>query len=170
MHPLLADLRRTGFTDLAGSRGAVDLAISEGLINRLLADALARSEGRLRGVTVTVLPEYRFDLDLRLSSGFLPSIAIEAVLDRQPSLPDAPELVFRWRTRVPGLAALAGSAASYFGKLPPGIRMEGDRVFADLRPLFERAGAADLLPLLSELRLSTRDHVVDVHLQARVPQ
>jgi hypothetical protein len=78
--------------------------------------------------------------------------------------------VFRWRTRVPGLAALAGSAASFFGKLPPGIRMEGDQVFVDIRPLVERAGASDLLPLLSDLRLSTRDHVVDVHLQARVPE
>jgi hypothetical protein len=166
---LLNELRRAGFADLAGSRAAVDLAISETLINRAIADALARSHGRLRGVTVTVHPEYRFHLDLQLSRAFVSSVAVEAVLDRQPSLPEAPELVFRWRLALPGLASLAASAASFFGKLPPGVRMERDLVFVDLRPLFERAEAEDLLPLLSELRLATRDHVVDVHLVAQVP-
>ncbi len=172
MHPrvaeLLDNLRRTGFADLTGSRAAIDLAIPEALINRAVADALAGSEGRLRGVTVVIKPGYKFHLDLQLSRSIMPSIAIEAVLDRQPSLPDAPELVFRWRTFLPGLAALAGSAASFLAKLPPGVRLEADRVFVDIRPLLERAAAADLLPLLSELRLSTRDHVLDLHLVARV--
>ncbi|MGH9315382.1 MAG: hypothetical protein ACRD09_00930 [Vicinamibacterales bacterium] len=165
---LFDDLRRGRFTELAGSRAAIDLAIPEALINRALADALAGSEGRLRGVTVVVHPDDRFHLDLQLSPSVLPSIAVEAVLDRQPALPESPEFVFRWRTLLPGLAALAGSAASFFKALPPGVRMEGDRVFVDIRPILDRAGAADLPPLLSELRLSTRKHVVDLHLLARV--
>lgn len=168
MIELLNDLRRTRFADLAGSRAASDLVIPQRLINRVLADALAGSEGRLRGVTVTIHPEYRFHLDLQLSRSFVPSIAVEAVLDRQPSLPDRPELVFRWRMALPGLAALAGSAATFLGKLPPGVRMEGDRVFVDIRPIVERAGVADLLPLLSELTLSTREQILDVHLVAHV--
>jgi hypothetical protein len=165
---ILSDLRVNRFADLAGSRAAIDLAIPEALINRAVAHALAGSEGRLRGVTVVIRPGYKFHLDLQLSRSIMPSIAIEAVLDRQPSLPDAPELVFRWRTFLPGLAALAGSAASFLAKLPPGVRLEADRVFVDIRPLLERAAAADLLPLLSELRLSTREHVLDLHLVARV--
>jgi hypothetical protein len=168
MHPLLSDLRRTRFAELVGSRAAVDLAISQALINRALADALASGEGRLRGVTVTILPEYRFRLDVQLARSFLPSLAIDAVLDRQASLPDAPELVFRWRAALSGLASLAGAAARFLGKLPPGVRTEGDRVFVDIRPFFERAGATDLLPLLSELSVSTREQVLDVHLVAQV--
>jgi hypothetical protein len=166
---LLNDLRHRGFADLSGSRAAVDLAIPEALINRAVADALAGSEGRLRGVTITIHPEYRFNLDLQLARSFVPSIAVEAVIDRQPEFPASPEMVFRWRTVLPGLAALAGSAASFFKTLPPGVRMAGDNLFLDVRPLLERAGAADLLPLLSELRFSTRAHVLDVHLVARVP-
>lgn len=168
MIDLLHDLRRRGFADLAGSRAAIDLAVPQALINRALADTLAESDGRLHGLVVTIHPEYRFHLEIKFSRSLMPSIAVEAVLDRQPSLPDAPEFVFRWRTLLPGLAALAGSAASYFAKLPPGVRMESDRVFVDIRPLLDRAGAGDLLPLVSELRLSTREQVLDVHLAARI--
>lgn len=165
---ILEDLRRSRYADLAGSRAAIDLAIPEALINRALEEALAGSNGRLRGVTVTIQPDHKFHLDLQLSQSFMPSIAVEAVLDRQPALPESPEFVFRWRTLLPGLAALAGSAASFFAKLPPGVRLEADRVFVNIRPLFERAGAADLLPLVSELQISTREHIVDVHLLAHV--
>jgi hypothetical protein len=172
MHPRFAqvfgELRRTRFAELAGSRAAIDLAVPEALINQALAQALAGSDGRLRGVTIAVAPDYKFHLDLKLSVGFLPSIAVEAVLDRQAELPHSPELVFRWRTMLPGLAGLAGSAASFFKKLPPGVRMEGDRVFVHVGQLFARAGAADLLPLLSEARLSTREHVVDLHILMHV--
>jgi hypothetical protein len=165
---LLDGLRRTRFAELAGSRAAIDLAIPERLINQAIAQALAGADGRLRAVTVTVAPDYKFHLDLQLTVGFLPSIAVEAVLDRQPELPGSPELIFRWRTVLPGLAALAGSAATFFKKLPPGVRMEGDRVFVDVRPRLARAGAADLLPLLSEIRLSTREHIVDLHVIVHV--
>ena len=132
-----------GFADLAGSRAVVDLAIPQALINQAAAGALTGSEGRLRGVTVTIHPGYRFHLDLQLSLGLIPSIPVEAVIDRQPVLPESPELVFRWRTRLPGLAALAGSAASFFKVLPAGVRMEGDTLFLDLRPLLDRAGASE---------------------------
>jgi hypothetical protein len=53
-------------------------------------------------------------------------------------------------------------AASFLKVLPPGVRLEGDRVWLDLPPLAARAGAGDLLPLVSELRISTRGGVIDV--------
>jgi hypothetical protein len=165
---LLDQLRRNRFTDLSGSSAVVDLAIPQALINRAVADALEGSQGRLRGVTITIHPDYRFNLGIQLARSFVPSIAVEAVIDRQPELPGSPEIVFRWRTVLPGLAALAGSAASFFKALPPGVRMSGDNVFVDVRPLLERAGASDLWPLLSELRFSTRERILDVHLVARV--
>jgi hypothetical protein len=167
---LVNDLRRRGFADLAGSRATVDLAIPQALINQAVAGALTGSEGRLRAVTVAIHPDYRFHLDLQLSRGFIPSIPVEAVIDRQPELPGSPVIVFRWRLLLRGLAALAGSAASFFKVLPAGVRMEGDNLFLDLRPLLDRAGASDLLPLLSELSISTREGLLDVHLVARVPQ
>jgi hypothetical protein len=167
---ILDDLRRRGFADLAGSRAAIDLAIPQALINQAVAGALAGSQGRLRGVTVTIHPGYRFHLDLQLSLGFIRSIPVEAVIDRQPELPGSPVIVFRFRLLLRGLAALAGSVASFFKVLPAGVRLEGDHLFLDLRPLLDRAGASDLLPLLSELSLSTREDLLDVHLVARVSE
>jgi hypothetical protein len=165
---LLTDLRRSRFSDLTGSRAAIDLSLSDALINRAIAAVLAGSQGRLRGVTVAAQPGDRLHLDLQLARSFVPSIGVEAMIERQPELPGLPEIVLRWRTIVPGLAALAGSAAAFFKELPPGVRLEADRVFLDLRPLAARAGVADLFPLLSELRVLTRQGAVDLHLVARV--
>lgn len=170
MLELVTDLRLRGFADLAGSRAAVDLAIPQALINQAVAGALTGSEGRLRGVTVTIHPSDRFHLDLQVSLGFIRSIPVEAVIARQPDLPESPVIVFRFRLLLRGLAALAGSAASFFKVLPAGVRMEGDNLFLDLRPILDRAGASDLLPLLSELSISTREGLLDVHLVARVPE
>lgn len=166
---LITDLRRRRFADVAGSRATVDLSVSDAVVNRAIAAALEGSMGRLRGATVACRPGERFHLDLQLAGSFMPSIGVEAAIERQPELPGSPSIVFKWRTMLPGLAALTGSAASFFTQLPPGVRLERDRVVVDLQPIAARAGAADLLPLLSELRLTTREGALDVHLVATAP-
>jgi hypothetical protein len=84
-------------------------------------------------------------------------------------MPGSPDLILRWRTRVPGLAALARPFIAFLNpRLPPGVRIDGDLVLVDIRPLFARAGAADLVPLLTELRVATRPQTLDLHVLASV--
>ncbi len=52
--------------------------------------------------------------------------------------------------------------------LPPGIRLEGDRLFVDLRQLLERAGYGDLVPLIERLHLATDEGRLLVEVEARV--
>jgi hypothetical protein len=166
---LVEDLRRTRFAELAGSRVAADLAVPEALINRALAELFAdetgKSRGPVRGARVQVEPGNRFHVDLELGRLFMPSLGVDVVIERQPKLPGSPMLVLKWRS-LPGLTMLAGMAGPFLPTLPPGVRLEGEQVFLDLRPLLARAGASDLLPLLSELRISTRAGAVDIHLSA----
>jgi hypothetical protein len=165
---LLEDVRARGFSELAGSRVEATLAIAEPLVNRAIGTLLAEGRGMVRGAGVHVEPGERFNVRLHLAKTFVPSIGIEATIERQPELPVSPVIIFKWRTALPGLASFAGMAASFFRVLPPGIRLEGDRLFLDLQPLLARAGAADLLPLLSELRITTRAGVIDLRLAMNV--
>jgi hypothetical protein len=161
-------LRARRFAELAGSRVEATLAISEPLVNRAVAALLADARGPVRGAEIHVEAGDRFHVKLQLAKTFVPSIGIEATIERQAELPASPVIVFRWRTLLPGLASFAGMAASFFNVLPPGVRLEGERLFLDLQPLLARAGAADLLPLVSELRIGTRAGVIDVRLVMNV--
>lgn len=163
------ELRRGRFAELTGSRAALDLTIPEPLANRAVAALLADARGPLRGAEIRVEPGDRFHVMLQLAKSFVPAIDIEVAIERQPELPHSPVVVLKWRALLPGLAWVAGMAASFFKVLPPGVRLEGDRIVLDLAPLAARAGAADLLPLLSDLRISTRAGAIDLHLAARVP-
>jgi hypothetical protein len=160
---LLAELRRGGFAELAGSRAGADLTIPESIVNRAAAALLADAPGRVRELEIRVEPGDRFHMKLRLAHSFVPSIGIEATIERQPELPHSPAMVLKWRSLLPGLASLAGMAASFFRMLPSGVQLEGDRILLDLRSLLAQAGAADLLPLLSEVRISTRAGAIDLH-------
>ena len=166
---LLEDLRNSGFAELSGSRVEADLSIPESVLNRALAVIADGMRERITSLGVRIEDGNRFTVDLDLAQRFVPPIAIEVAIERQPDLPASPDLVLRWRTRVPGLAALARPFVAFLNpKLPPGIRIDGDLVLVDLRPLFARAGAADLIPLLTELRVATRPQALDLHVLAAV--
>ena len=166
---IVEDLRATGFAELAGSRVEANLSVPESVVNRALAVVADGVRERITSLSVRIDGGDRFYVDLDLAQRFVPPIAIEVLIERQPDLPASPELVLRWRTRVPGLAALARPFIAFLNpKLPPGVRIDGDLVLVDLRPLFARAGAADLIPLLTELRVATRPQAVDLHILAVV--
>ena len=69
---------------------------------------------------------------------FLPPMNMSVQIEQQPQLPDTP-LTVRLRS-LPGLPSMAGSLLSP-GWLPPGIRLEGERVLVDVRQLLERQAA-----------------------------
>ena len=96
---------------------------------------------------------------------FLPPITLTFAIDQQPRLPDTP-LGLRLRT-FPGLTAIAGPLLSPRA-FPPGISLEGDRLLVDLRQLLERAGYADVVPLIERLQLATDEGRLLLELEARV--
>jgi hypothetical protein len=165
---LVEEVRSHGFAELAGSRAAADLTIPESLVNRAATAMLADAGGRVRGIEIRVEPGSRFHVKLQLAKSFLPPIGLETTIERQPELPQSPEIVLKWRSVLPGFASIAGTFASFLNVLPEGIRLDGDRIFLDLRPMLARAGFADLLPLLSKLQISTRAGFVDVRVDVNV--
>jgi hypothetical protein len=65
--------------------------------------------------------------------------------------------VFVLRLLSTGLLSFAGAAARFFNVLPPGIRMEGDLIYIDIRALLEQRGLAQHLGYLKQLEVTTEE-------------
>jgi len=108
----------------------------------------------------------QFDLVLTLSWPFVPPLKVAVAVAQQPVLPASPVLVFRW-SLLGAVGVLASRVIASFDRLPPGVRLDGDRLLLDLPMLAARGPAATLLPFLKTLEVHTIDEriVVDVELQ-----
>jgi hypothetical protein len=139
MEQLIDGLRAGRAADVAGSRGAVDVALSETLLNAAIADRLPPG-GAVRNVRMRVAAGEAF-VTVRLERPrFLPPVTATVTIAQQPDLPASPSLVLRLGLPA-GLGMLAGFGASLFATLPPGLRLDGDRLTVDLAHLL---GAQDL--------------------------
>ena len=149
----LERLRAAKFADLRGTHVTATIPIATPLLNELIAAALPRN-APVRDVSVQPQTGNRITVRARLGKAeFLPPFTINLAIERQPQLPAEP-LVLRLLS-LPGLMALAGSAFSSSASLPPGIRLDGDRVLVDVRVLLARAGFEDLLPLIQTIIVTT---------------
>ena len=102
----------------------------------------------------------RFDVQVRLARpAFLPPINVTAVIERQAELPGAPAIVLRLSS-LPGVMAFAGGAAAFFNVLPPGVRMEGERVHVDIAELARQHGYAEVLGFVRRLQVTTIEGAV----------
>ena len=161
----LEQLRATRFAGIQGARLSVSIPIAERLLNELVTAALPPSVP-VRDLAVKPRAANTLQLRARVAKlDFLPPVTLTFDIDQQPRLPDTP-LGLRLRT-FPGLTALAGPLLSQ-KVFPPGIRLEGDRLFVDLRQLIERAGYGDLVPLIERLHLATEEGQLLVEVDARV--
>jgi hypothetical protein len=142
---------------LAGSVIAGEIPVTADIVNRLLATQLASSDTPISSAEVVVLDHDAFTVHLR-PRGPLPMLRVDVVIDRQPELPAQPILGMRWTLRGLGpLAMFAAPVISYLRALPAGIRLEGDRVSVNVEEMLRQRGFADLVPLLTGLRVTTRD-------------
>jgi hypothetical protein len=163
---ILEQLRASRFTDLAGARVSASIPVSGRLLTELVASSIPPA-APLRDVTIHPQRGDRFSVRARLTRvDFLPPLKITAAIERQPELPDSP-LVLRLGS-FPGLIAMIGAALPIASKLPPGIRMDGDRVLVDLKTLAECQGYADLLSLIETIRLTTDEGRLIVEVEVRV--
>ena len=81
-------------------------------------------------------------------------MTISLQIEQQPHLPDTP-LVVRILS-LPGLVSVAGSLLSP-SSLPPGIRLDRERVLVDVRQLLESRGFGEILPLIERLHVSSEE-------------
>jgi hypothetical protein len=163
---LVTSLQAAGFRDIAGARASARIPVSRGLVNHLIAAALQGASTPIRGVEVRPRAGDQFDLVLTLSWPFVPPLKVSVAIARQPEFPSSPLLVFRW-SLLGAVGVLASRVIASLDRLPPGVRLEGDRLVLDLPVLASRGPAATLLPYLKMLEVHTIDDriVVDVELQ-----
>jgi hypothetical protein len=164
---LFAEQESSGFADLAGSEGQGAVRLSERLLNAIVAGQM-RGSGAIREVQVSPLAGNRLALRLFLARpSFLPPIPVEVTIDRQPSLPGDPVLALTL-SGMGGLLRFAGPAAGFLNVVPPGVRMEGDRVFVDIRAALARYGLTSVLDYLQDVRVTTEAGRLVVAFTARV--
>jgi hypothetical protein len=161
----LEQLRAARFAEIRGARLSLSIPVAERLLNELVAAALPPSLP-VRDVTVRPRASNMLQVRARVAKlDFLPPLTLTLDIDQQPRLPDT-ALGLRLRA-FPGLTAIAGPLLSQ-KRLPPGLRLEGDRVFVDVALLLERVGFGDLVPLIERLHLATEEGRLVVEVDARV--
>ena len=164
---LLQRVQSSRFADLAGSDARATIRIAAPLLNEAVA-AFAASASAVRDVTIRPRAANHIDVNLKLARpAFLPSLNLTAHIERQPQLPDSPELILRL-SGAGGMMRLAGPAISSFGVLPPGIRLDGDIVFVDLREVLRRQGQGELLDYVEQLQVMSEEGSLVLLVQLRV--
>ena len=165
--PLLARLQATRFTDLAGSEAYTVIRVSDALIN-VAAAAFMSSSAIIRSVSIHPRAGNEIDVQLKLAKpAFLPAFNVTLHIERQPELPDRPELELKL-SGAGGLLRLAGPAIGSSGALPPGIRLDGDRIFVDVRRLLRDHGRAELIDYVEQLHVLSEDARLVLAVQLRV--
>ena len=163
---LLQHLRNTHFQDLGGTRVSAAVPISERLINEAVA-AQIKPGLPVRQVAVTPLAGDAFSVRILPRAALLPSLTVRVEIIAQPQMPASPVLVLRMAT-MSGLFAFAGGAFSLERLLPPGVRLDGDRILVDLAALARQNGAADLLEHLASIKVNTQPGKVVVTAEVAV--
>jgi hypothetical protein len=164
---LFADQERHGFPDLAGSDGHAVIKVSERLLNAIIAEQIQRSAS-IRELHVTPRAGNRLGVRVVVAKpSFLPPITLEVRIDKQPSLPDDPVLGLTL-SGIGGLLRFAGPAAGFFKVLPPGVRMEGERVFVDLRAALAPHGLTRALNYVKDVAVGSEEGRVVVAFAAAV--
>lgn len=164
---LLRQQQASGFADLAGAQVTASVPLTDRLLNQVIAANLP-PDGVLRHTELHAHAGERLTLRVTLAKpSFLPPLNVNLQIERQAQLPDSPVIVLKVAGAV-GLMAMAGSAVGLAKGLPPGMRLEGDRIYVDLRAMLRPHGADTLLDLLEELYVATADGVVTLAFRARV--
>jgi hypothetical protein len=167
LQALLNRQQAAGFAGLAGTEARAAVRVSAQLLNEAIG-AFAGASPAVRELAVAPRPGNRFDVTVKLAKpAFLPSINVTATIERQPQFPADPTVVLHL-SGVGGMMRFAGPAVGAFGSLPPGVRMDGDRVFIDLRTALAAKRQSEWLEYVEKLDISTDEGAVVLYVQARV--
>jgi hypothetical protein len=164
----LRHLEPSSFRDLAGTHLAASIPLSRQLLNRVAAEALKRTAIPVRAVDIQPHADDRFDVTLHLTWPLVPPLRIAFVVELQPRLPESPVVVLRWLMKGV-VGAIATRFISSLGRLPHGLRIDGDRLTLDVAALARTHQLDQLLPWLSGLQLHTAEgqFVFDIAVDVR---
>jgi hypothetical protein len=170
MDPRLAALisrqRDRGFADLAGAHALVTLPISDRLLNEAITEALP-SSAPVRDLQLTSRAGNRIGVRFKIgAAAFLPPINLTLVIERQPDLPRS--AVLGLRMEMGGLLSLAGPALRFLDALPPGVRVEQDRILVDLAKLLADRGLSEILEYAEAIEVTTNSGAIVLNVRARV--
>jgi hypothetical protein len=170
VHKRFRSLAGFDLQELAGGTLAAEIPVPEALANRLIAERLPTANVPIADLRLRALERDAIEAHVTVKgSRMVPVLKIVAQIERQPQ-PHDPVLLLRWSMPAMGpLAMFAGPVLSHFRKLPPGIRMEGERIAVDVRELLASRGMADLLEFLTDLQVHTRAGTFLVRVGVRVP-
>jgi len=164
---LIALQQRSGFADLAGSEGQGSIRLTDQLLNQIIATATQGARA-VRDLQVRTLAGDQLQARVVLAKpSFLPPFTVGIAIERQPELPASPVLVAKLQG-AGGLMRLAGAATAFLKVLPPGIRMEGDRVFVDIAALLQQRGFGFVLQHIDDLGVHTEEGALRVAFRARL--
>jgi len=99
---------------------------------------------------------------------FIPPVTVGINVEEQPRFPDAPVLVLRWS--LPKLGFLGNMAAPFVSQLtslPPGVRIEGERVLVDVAEMLRARGLGETVRYVRRLDVGTRVGQILVRFELR---
>ena len=137
-------------------------------MNGLAAQALRETKTPVRQLDIRPRNGDLIDVIVTVSWPFVPPLKVAVAVDQQPQFPDSPILVLRW-SLFGGLGAIAARLLGSMGKLPPGVRLDGDRLMLDIRVLAAQSPAAPLLQYLRTLEVHTLDDRLVIVTNAEIP-
>ena len=152
----LRALAGNNLEELSGATLAAELPLTNAVVNRLISQRLAASDGPVSAVQLDALEDDTFSAQVSVRAKMVPAVRIVARIEQQPE-PQNPVVGIRWS--MPGLGPLnllAGPALSFLKTLPRGFRADDDRILVDVAELLRAQGLAELLPYLTKVRVHTR--------------
>lgn len=161
---ILHRLQTGGFRDVAGTQIAASVPVSARLINELVAATLPAG-APVREVSIRPEAGNRFSVRITPRASLLPPLTLRLEIEQQPDLPAFPVLVMRMKT-MGGLFGLASAALPIGNMLPPGVRLDGERILVDLGALAADRGFGDLLTYVRRLTVNSEDGRVIVYVEA----
>jgi hypothetical protein len=151
---LLAHLQSTSFADLAGTRVSARIPVSRVLVNQLVARALLGRTTPVRQVDIRPHAGDELDAIVTLTLPLVPPLRVGIAVERQPQFPSSPVLVLRW-SLLGGLGMILSKFIGAHQKLPPGVRLDGDRLLVDIPAAAAGTPAAPLLAYVRGLEVHT---------------
>jgi hypothetical protein len=151
---LLAYMRSSAFRDVAGARVSARVPVSRSLLNMAVAQALRGRSTPVKAVDIRPHDADTLEAVVTVMWPFVPPLKVSLVVERQPQFPAAPQLVLRW-SLLGGLGVIASRFVSALNRLPPGIRLDGDRLVLDLAILAAGTPGAAALPYVRNLQVHT---------------
>jgi hypothetical protein len=142
--------------DIAGTTVITEIPISTALVNRLIAERIGR---HAQIASIEVEPQQDDALLVRVEprARMMPALKIVARIERQPEFPRDPVLSMRWSMPAAGpLAMFAAPLVGYFKAMPPGIRMDADRISVDIATLLRSKGLEEVVGLIRRAAVHTR--------------